>query len=716
MPRDPRYDVLFEPLRIGPKTMRNRFYQVPHCANFGVDYPATHARFRGTKAEGGWAVVNTEYCSIHPESDDHPRTAAQLWDDRDVRNAARMCDEIHAHGALAGVELWYGGPHASNVDSRMAARGVSQIATETNTYQTSCYEMDKAAIRELQDFYVQAALRAQTAGFDLVNVFGGQTHTITQQFLDPFYNKRTDEYGGSFENRARFWLEVIELVRAAVGDNMAVVARIGMDTDRADGLTTEDACRFMATADHLIDLWDLTTGNGIEWGEDVGPSRSHKENFQQRYALKAREYTQKPIVGVGRFVSPDVMVAAIRSGQLDVIGAARPSIADPFLPNKIEAGRLDSIRECIGCNICISRVWGVNTKLICTQNPTAGEEFRRGWHPEEVSRAANADNDVLVVGAGPAGMECAMILGKRGMRRVHLVDERADLGGSLGWVSRLPGLGEWGRVTDYRKGQIAKLRNVQFIGETDLDADAIAEYGAEFVVLAVGATWALDGLSSITHATIPGADATLEWQYTPDQVMDQGKPVSGERVLVYDSEGYFVAVGVAEKLASEGHAVTFVTPFSQVAPYTQHTGEYFYIYRRLAALGVNMVTNQVLTSIERGHGVSRHSVVRERLTHWNPEAVVLVTQRLSRNGLWTTLTEQRERLHAAGVAGLFRVGDCVAPRTIADAVFDGHRLAREIDSTDPGTPLRPIRENLVLERDISEEAVTAGEVASAPAG
>ena len=192
------------------------------------------------------------------------------------------------------------------------------------------------------------------------------------------------------------------------------------------------------------------------------------------------------MLGVGRFTSPDVMVEAIQSGKLDIIATCRPSIADPFLPKKIDEGRLDDIRECIGCNICISR-WEIGgPPLICTQNATAGEEYRRGWHPERFEPAANAENDVLVIGAGPAGMECALVLGKRGMRRVHLVDADADIGGLIRWVPQLPGLGEWARVANYRKIQLDKLKNVEVLTGTRLDAKAVHDYGADIVIVATG--------------------------------------------------------------------------------------------------------------------------------------------------------------------------------------------------------------------------------------
>ena len=320
--------------------------------------------------------------------------------------------------------------------------------------------MELDDIRRVQADWVRGCKAGRAPSASTSSTCTADTSYLLTQFLSPFTNKRTDAYGGSLENRSRMWIETLELVKEAVGDAAAVAVRIGVDL--TPGIDVDEALAFVRLADPLVDLWDVNVGSIALWSHDSGASRFFAEGYQLEWTARVREATAKPIVGVGRFTSPDRMAEVIRSGAIDLIGAARPSIADPFLPRKIEEGRYDEIRECIGCNVCISRSESGH-HLGCTQNATAGEEYRRGWHPERFERAANADRDVLVVGAGPAGMECAIVLGKRGFRRVHLVDAAAEIGGSMRWVPQLPGLGEWARVVNWRRIQLEKLKNVEVL-------------------------------------------------------------------------------------------------------------------------------------------------------------------------------------------------------------------------------------------------------------
>ena len=695
MPRDPRHDVLFEPLEIGPRVLPNRFYQVPHCMGGGSERPGLQTAFRRMKAEGGWGAVCTEFCEIHPTTDSTPWIGCRLWDDDDVRSLGMMVDAVHSEGALAGVELFYGGTYTGGGETRVVPRAPNQVMSEFEPLRYP-RAMDLDDIREVQGWYADAARRAVAAGFDIVYVYGAH-NTLVQQFMTQMYNALEGDYGlSSFETRSRFFRETIEAVRDAIDGQAALAVRLSVDHLRGDSAVRleRDGLPFVELVDDYVDLWDITITDGMNWGDDAGPSRFFPENSHAEWHRAVKAVTKKPVVGVGRFTSPDTMAKAITSGELDVIGAARPSIADPFLPRKIDEGRIDEIRECIGCNICISR-WERSLPIVCTQNATSGEEFRRGWHPERFTRATNADNDVLVVGAGPAGMECAVVLAKRGMRRVHLVDAEAELGGAMRWITRLPGLGEWGRVINYRQIQLDKLRNAEVILGTRLSARDVSEYGAEIVILATGSSWASDGLSGATMSALPGADATRPNQLTPEQVMLEEKPVPGERVVVLDLEGYFMGVSLAERLALEGKQVTIVTHYASPAPMMEGTLEAGRMLGRLHSLGVKWISQHVPLRIEEdGLVIANAYDSEQRPQKLESDAVVLCTGRRPNDALFRELKPELQTgaLQANGINALYRVGDCDAPRTIADCIFDGHRLAREIDSDDPSTPLPFVRE------------------------
>ncbi len=671
---DPAHAILFEPVTIGPHTLRNRFYQVPHCSGFGTEKPWTQAAHRGVKAEGGWSAVCTEYAPISPDSDEAPLIAARFWDEDDMRALRLMTEAAHAHGSLAGIELHHSGNHAPNSITRLPTLAPSQTASDLEPHVVA-KAMELRDIRRVQDDWVAAAIRGAECGFDIVYVYGAHSY-LPMQFLSRFYNQRTDAYGGSFENRARFWLETLERVKDAVGDRCAIATRIAVEGMGPSGIHVEEALEFVRLADPFVDLFDVNIGSIALWSHDSGTSRYFEEGYQLEWTGSVREATAKPIVGVGRLTNPDLMAKIIRSGVWDLIGAARPSIADPFLPAKIAEGRIDEIRECTGSNVCIMKVDGFG-HLGCIQNPTAGEEHRRGWHPERIPRAANANEPVLVVGAGPAGLEAAATLGRRGFEMVHLVEADEEVGGSLRWIRRLPGLGDWGRIVDHRKVLLAGLPNVEVITGKRLDAAAVRDYGATIVIIATGSTWSGDGRQASTHAPIAGADAALPHILTPEHVMVEGKrPTPGSRVVVYDAEGYFTGPGIAEILASEGYDVTFVTSLEVVSPVSDLTLEGPLLRQHLHDVGIALVRGVTIGSVDPA-SVSGEDEFGEA---WSmpADALVLVTQRLSDDALYHELIAD-----PGEIENVYRIGDALAPRFISEAVFEGHRIAREIDAPDP---------------------------------
>jgi len=677
MTRDPRYDILFEPVRIGPKVAKNRFYQVPHCNGMGHAYPRSLAAMRGMKAEGGWAVVATEETEIHPTSDVSPFHEGRLWDDSDIPAFALMTEAVHTHGALAAIELVHNGMVVPNRQSREAPLAPSALVGPGYD-PVQARAMDLADIRALRGWFREAAMRSRTAGFDVVYVYAGHNLTILEHFLHRRTNQRVDHYGGSLENRVRLFREVLEDTRAAVGHDTAIAVRFAVDELMgAAGLEVAEARDVVAMLAELPDLWDV---NVADWSNDSTTSRFTPEGSQEEWIRWVKQVTTKPVVGVGRFTSPDTMVSQIRRGILDFIGAARPSIADPFLPRKIEDGRIDDIRECIGCNVCVTYDYQ-GAPMRCTQNPTMGEEWRRGWHPEVIV-PKRSEARVLVVGAGPAGLEAARALGQRGYE-VHLAEAGEELGGRVASECRLPGLASWGRVRDWRVGQIAKLPNVTVYRASHMSAADVRDVGASHVAIATGATWRRDGIGRHHATAVPGFEHAQV--FTPDDIM-MGRLPSGPTVVFDDDHNYLGGV-LAERLVAVGLAVTLVTPASVASKWTEFSLEQPRIQRRLIELGVAIQVSRAVVGFSGDH-VETACVFSDRRETIPCAAVITVTARVPEDALYHDLVGDPYALRSAGIAAVRAIGDAYAPGLIAQAVYEGHRYARALDDPKAAEPPR----------------------------
>jgi dimethylamine/trimethylamine dehydrogenase len=686
--RDPRYDILFEPVQIGPVAAKNRFYQVPHCNGGGYRDPSAAAEMRKVKAEGGWGVIFTEQCELHHTSEITPFIELRLWDDADIPMLAKMADAIHEYGALAGIQLAYSGINGPNLYSKEVPRAPTALPIRSFTNDpVQARAMDLEDIRDLRRWHRNAFKRAKEAGFDLVCLYGAHGFGIIQHFLSRATNQRSDDYGGSLENRSRLMRELVEEGKEAIGDSCGITLRLSLDEVIGDlGFANAELRDMIEMHAELPDLWDLAHG---AWEDCSGPSRFKEEAAQQDLVSGIKALTPKPVVGVGRFTSPDVMVKQVKGGILDLIGCARPSIADPFLPKKVEEGRIEDIRECIGCNICIT---GDMTMSIsrCTQNPTFMEEWRKGWHPERMQAKGESDS-VLIVGAGPAGLEAARALGVRGYT-VALAEAGTELGGRVARESKLPGLSAWGRVKDYREYQLSQMPGVDIYFESHLTADEILEFGFENVALATGSTWRRDGVARYHVVPMP-LDAAMA-VFTPDDLM--GGEIPTGQVVLFDDDHYYKGGVLAELLVENGAKVTLVTPSAYVSDWTNNTLEQAAIHRKLLELGVDIQLNRAVTAIGAG-GVTTACSYSGRSAELTADAVVLVTSRQPNDEVWQALKGRRGDWADAGIKSIKVIGDAEAPGPIAWATYAGHRFARELDAPDIGDALPFRREITALQ-------------------
>ena len=670
-----RYKILFEPIDIGPKTAKNRFYQVPHAMGSGNDMPNTRAAQRGIKAEGGWSVVNTGYCSIHPSSDDRPLPMARLWSEKDVASHVPMVEAVHEHDALAGIEFFHGGAYAANRHTRippMSPSGIQQKVSELmDMHLTAPKVMDKKDIKDLIQWHLIATERAIQAGFDIIYCYAGMGF-LPYHFLHPTFNKRTDEYGGSLENRSRLMRELITEMKTVAGDRAAIAVR--MSTDELLNFKSEssqsEAHEFFEINGELPDLWDIKMSS---WFKECPSGRFAEPGHMEPYNGFVKKLTSKPVVGVGWFTSPDIMAKQINDGILDFVGAARASIADPFLPNKIKEGREDDIRECIGCNICAS-CYNQGIPVRCTQNPSMGEEWRRGWHPEKV-KPKSSDNSVLVIGGGPAGLEATLSLARRGYS-VAIADSEKELGGRINKEAKLPGMSSYKRVIDYRVSQINQLENVDVYLDNTMARDDVLELGFDHVVTATGSTWQP---SIMDDKSAPILITKTDSIFTPEDVLEGCELQSP--VIIFDFDYYYMGGLIAEYIKGLGHEVTIITPFEKVSPWSFNSNEVSEIESRLLDNDIKVLTNHRISDIGKSSIKIIHQVTNKK-TDVDRGSLVLVGHRKQSDSLYTLLTSDEDALKASGIKSVQNIGDSNAPGAVVHATYAGHLYANTFDQED----------------------------------
>lgn len=682
-----RYRLLFEPMKIGPVTAKNRFFAVAHSAGMGFAQPHATASLRAVKAEGGWAVVCTGVCEIDPTSDMMGHQNDRLWDEDDIACHRLATNAIHSHGALAAVELAHLGLGARNLYSRVPTLGPTSAKCTSAYVPVQSHAMSIKDIEAFRASHRAAVARALQAGYDIVYIYAAHDRALPLHFLSRKHNTRRDAYGGSVQNRMRLLRELIEDTKAEVGGRAAVAVRFAVH-DFSGGISMEEEGRSVIEAlGELPDLWDV---NVSPWPFDSSTARFDEEGWQEPYVDFVKKLTTKPVVGVGRFTSADAMVSQLRRGVLDFIGGARPSIADPFLPKKIGSGRLDEIRECIGCNVCAStEMYGVPIR--CTQNATIGEEWRKSWHPESMPTFP-AGGSALVVGAGPAGLETALTLARRGLE-VSLVEATSKPGGRLLWESFLPGARSLDRVREYRTQQIDRMANLTVFRGSPLDANTVLEFGAKHVFLATGSYWRRDGVGPGTPQGISGLnEQPADWVLTPEQVVERviaGSSIAGP-IVVYDDDHYYVGHGIAELLRAQGLEVILLTPLADVSQWSYYTLELRRLESRLSTAGIRCLTKTKVLGVNLGTVALSVDGVERTV---DAGTFVPVTLRQPNDGLMRDLELRESEWRDAGILSVQLLGDALAPSTVAAAVYSGAQAARDLGVDRPGHFLR---ERIVL--------------------
>lgn len=659
------FRYLFSPLKIGSVTVRNRILMTAHTKLYAQDNMLSeqHAYYYAERAKGGIGLIIAEQQSVHPSSNGGFPNICFGFKEESIERFRMVSDMVHAHGAKIFAQIWHSGQHAPTdaMDDPTQSWAPSQVPCVS--WHSTPKEMEIEDIRAIIEGFGRTARHAQLGGMDGVELHGAHSYLI-HQFWSPLYNRRTDQYGGSLENRMRFSLEVIEEVRKRCGSDFVVGMRVSGDELFPTGLTLEEMqeiCRRLESTG-LVDFINVSGGCYASMAIIVGPMEIPPKPFVP-FAAGIKEAVERvPVFVADRINDPRVAEGVLADGHADMCAMTRATLCDPELPNKAREGRIEEIRFCMACNQgCIGRIWN-QKKATCVQDPAAGREKRFGIG---TLLPATARRRVVVIGGGVAGMKAAETAAERG-HDVELYEKDSELGGQVNLARQLPTREEFGECARYLRSRIERLP-VRVSLNTPISAQRIIEMNPDVVVVATGAKPLKSGVTSYWPYEVPG------WQQenvlTPEDVLI-GHGRIGKRVLVYEDTNHHRGVGICEYLADRGHEVQVVTRHPFFAADLYLTLNQPFLYRRFFEKGISITEHEAVREV-RDHQVVAFNVYtnQERIID-GIDTVVFATMRTSEDTLYHALKGK--------VAELHRIGDCVQPRLVMEAIWEGFTVGREL--------------------------------------
>ena len=655
----PGYEALLQPLKIGRLTAKNRIEAAPTLtciAHADQSVSRELVEFYRAQAKGGAGLITVLETAIDRDRAITQPTQLNLGNDFYIPALTSVAEVIKAGGAIASIQLNHGGRQAVSQlnGGRNPISPTAQVGTFTEDRRRGeqvIEEMTLDMIEEVIDHFAAAAFRAQTAGFDMVMVHAGHGWLISQ-FVSPAVNKRTDEYGGSLENRCRFGIRVIEAIKERCGADFPIEWRISASDLVPGGLEIADAIQYAQIMQDKVELLQVSAGTiGVPHTYPyTHPSTylPHGENLERAAEIK-KAVTSTPVGVVGAIMDLDEAGEWVASGKVDFVALCRSLIADPALPKKTFRGRKQDVIPCIRCNACLIR--GAHSLPVrCAVNPrSVREDYYRC-----VPTMAAAKKNVVVVGGGPAGMEAALVASSRG-HYVTLFEKEDRLGGNLLAAAGPDFKPDWKRYVDYILRQMAASGVDVRLGQTATPELVMAEAPDE-VIVAVGAEPALPDVRGIDRPNV----------FLAADVM-RGAAVPGKNVVVAGDGG--MGMETALVLARLGKQVAIVElPGGSAGDQTVNFVDVVVLQDYLDEYGVRPRKGQMLEEVVDGNVVV--SEEQGRLSQLPADAVVLAPVLRSRNAVVQSLLHVAEEVHV--------VGDCRKPRILFNAIHDAFEAALDI--------------------------------------
>ena len=662
-----QFSLLLKPLEVGPMTVRNRLLITAHATQFANPNPewgepglagTRYAHYLAERAKGGAGLIIYGQVAVHPTTAYEFFNSPIAYDEQAISGFKEATELIHQHGCKVFVQLYHSGANNMGDISKLPVWAPSNIP---NTFFAEIPKsMEPEDIEELLDYYELSAKHAIEGGFDGIEIHSTHGYLL-QQFLSPLHNKRTDEYGGSLENCARLLIRVVERISTVINEDMALGVRLCGDELTRNGLTLDETTQVAKMLEDTakIHYVSVSVGHFSSSPHMVAPSMYQNEGYGVYAAAGIKKAVSKiPVFTVGRIKQPEYAEEILRKGNADMVGMTRAFLADPELGVKIAAGRVDEIRRCAGCTQeCLGHMM-TSAPIGCVQNPLAGKEWK---YQHTTLQVAAEKKNIMVIGGGPAGMETAWLAAARG-HSVTLYEQHEGLGGQVNIMSMLSGLDEIQDVITWRRGQLEK-HCVEVVLKTHITPEMVAENQPDAVVVATGSNPLRNGVSSLTTEPIPGSENKSV--VTVHDIL-LGKAEAGENVVIFETEGRIKGLAIAELLADQGSKVKIVTTLPFVG-FRLDVSILTLAYQRVLSRGVEFITSALLNEIlDKTVVISSLYAFPPQRRKINADTVVLITGGKANEELYFALKGK--------VKELYRIGDCVAPRTIDRAIHDGYQV------------------------------------------
>ena len=651
------FQNLFSPLKLGKVTVKNRISFQPHLTNLAEkNLPSERQMYYwGERAKGGAGLIITEELTVHP-TDMAYEKLIDVYHAEVVPGFRKITDYVHQYDSKIFAQLNHNGQQGDGSLSRLPVWAPSPVPDVL--FRETPKAMEAEDIEEVARYYALSAEHVRQGGFDGVELQFGHS-SLARQFLSPLTNLRQDEFGGSLENRMRAPLMFIDAVRKTVGNDYTLGIRMCADEMIPGGLDlgqVQEICALFE-ASGLIDFMDLSIGTFYNLYLVEG-SMHTPLGYTIPLAAGVREKIKLPVFCTGRINDPVMAEKVLAAGQADMIGMCRALICDPYLPKKAQEGRLEDLRYCIACNQgCIGRI-GMNKTIGCVQNPAIGREKEWG---EGTLKPAPVKKKVVVVGGGPGGMWAAKMAGRRG-HAVTLYDRNDALGGQALTAMKGAGRDEFGVIARNEKEQVDKA-GVKVELNTEATAATVLGANADAVIIATG--------SKPKAHPVGGADGPAIFNVW--QVLN-GEAETGQKVCLIDYDGHHRAAATAEFLANQGKTVHIITPSLFIGAELGPTQDLYLTRQRLLIKGATFTPDIAVMEVAGEAGgkvVKGFNVYSNAWDEWGPfDSLVLAMGQQVEDDLYFSLKGK--------VKELYRIGDCVAPRKVDMAIWEGHKLGREI--------------------------------------